>query len=649
MSPHKGASHICAAGDSRATTANFHCPSGACRVWWEILEGTMEAPALTRATDRPGSTIPATTKRFCLILIKPSHYDDDGYVIQWFRSTIPSNSLAALYGLARDCRERRVLGDDVNIEIHPFDETNTRMHPKKLARMIRDAGDGMVMFVGVQSNQFPHTLDLAKRLQAHGVKIAIGGFHVSGTMSMLGGNDPDIHRAKAMGLSLFAGEAEGRLEMVLQDAYKNQLKPLYNFMADLPGIDGMPIPLISSVRAQRTAGHVTSFDAGRGCPFQCSFCTIINVQGRKSRRRTPDDVERIIRENVAQGLRSFFITDDNFARNKDWEAILDRIIHLREVEKLKLGFLIQVDTLCHKLPNFISKCARAGVRRVFIGLENINPDNLAAAHKRQNKITEYRKMLLAWKEARIITYCGYITGFPNDTPESIKRDVEIVKKELPLDILEFFFLTPLPGSEDHQKLVQAGVPVDPDLNKYDLNHVCTGHAKMTKAEWEDAYLTAWKTYYTMEHVETILRRLMAKRGPASNAIVLITWFMSAIHIEGVHPLESGVFRIKYRKDRRPTFPIEPIWSFYPKYWVESVVKVAKLMSLYGKLRAMYKRLKKGRNKLKYMDVALTPVTDHDTEDLEMFHTPSAPAFVAQEHRREAANAAAREHAQHAVA
>jgi len=599
-----------------------------------LPENDMEAPALTTAAR--------ATKRFCLILLKPSHYDDDGYVIQWFRSTIPSNSLAALYGLARDCRERHVLGDDVEIEIHPFDETNTRMHPKRLERMIRKAGDGMVMFVGVQSNQFPHTLDLSKKLLDLGVKVAIGGFHVSGTMSMLGGDDPDIHRAKAMGISLFAGEAEGRLEMVLQDAYANKLKPLYNFMADLPGIDGMPIPLISSVRAQRTAGHVTSFDAGRGCPFQCSFCTIINVQGRKSRRRTPDDVERIIRENVAQGLRSFFITDDNFARNKDWEAILDRIIHLREVEKLKLGFLIQVDTLCHKLPNFIEKCARAGVRRVFIGLENINPDNLAAAHKRQNKITEYRKMLLAWKEARIITYCGYITGFPNDTPESIIRDVEIVKKELPLDILEFFFLTPLPGSEDHQKLVRAGVPVDPDLNKYDLNHVCTGHAKMTKAEWEHAYITAWKTYYTMEHVETILRRLMAKRGPASNAIVLITWFMSAIHIEGVHPLESGVFRLKYRKDRRPSLPIEPIWTFYPKYWVESIRKVTQLMTLYGKLRLMYKRLKKGRNKLKYMDVALTPVTDHDTEDLEMFHTPSAPAFVAQEQRREATNAAARE-------
>ena len=410
-------------------------------------------------------------------------------------------------------------------------------------------------------------------------------------MSMLGGNDADVHRAKAMGISLFAGEAEGRLEQVLQDAYAKKLKPLYNFMADLPGIEGMPIPLISSVRAARTAGHVTSFDAGRGCPFQCSFCTIINVQGRKSRRRSPDDVEKIIRENVAQGLRSFFITDDNFARNKDWEAILDRIIRLREVDKLKPSFIIQVDTLCHKLPNFIEKCARAGVRRVFIGLENINPDSLAGAHKRQNKITEYRKMLLAWKAAKIITYCGYITGFPNDTVESIKRDIEIVKKELPLDILEFFYLTPLPGSEDHQKLVNAGIAVDPDLNKYDLNHVCTAHPKMSREEWERAYLTAWETYYTMEHMETVLRRLVAKKGRANNALVLITWFMSSIHLEKVHPLEGGVIRLKSRRDRRPGLPIEPIWTFYPKYWVESVIKIAKLVTIYSRLRRIYKRIK----------------------------------------------------------
>jgi radical SAM superfamily enzyme YgiQ (UPF0313 family) len=579
---------------------------------------------------------PATTapKRFCLILVKPSHYDDDGYVIQWFRSTIPSNSLASVYGLARDCVLRNALGDDVAIEIHPFDETNTRIRPDRLAEMIERAGSGMVMLVGVQSNQFPHALDLARPLRQRGIQVGIGGFHVSGITSMLGGNCPDVHKATAMGVSLFCGEAEGRLEIVLKDAYAKNLKPIYNYMADLPNIEGEALPLIPAIRATRTAGAITSFDAGRGCPFQCSFCTIINVQGRKSRRRSPDDIEKIIRANVAQGLHSFFITDDNFARNKDWELILDRLIHLRLVEKLKMSFIIQVDTLCHKLPNFINKCAAAGVKRVFIGLENINPESLAGAHKRQNKITEYRKMLQAWKEAKVITYCGYILGFPNDTPESIKRDVQIVMKELPLDILEFFFLTPLPGSEDHQKLVQAGVEIDRDLNKYDLNHVTAPHNKMSREDWERAYQAAWQTYYTNEHMETVLRRIVAKQGPASNAILLATWFMGAIEIEGIHPLESGLFRFKFRHDRRPGLPIEPIWKFYPKYAAESVRKMTRWFSLYWRLRRVYVRIKRDPRKLEYMDLALTPVTDEEIETLEMFHTPSAPAFVAQEQRHQ---------------
>ncbi|HJQ40269.1 MAG TPA: radical SAM protein [Thermoanaerobaculia bacterium] len=556
-------------------------------------------------------------RKFCLALVKPSHYDDDGYVIQWFRSAIPSNSLAALYGLARDCAARRVLGDGVEIEIHPYDETNTRVDPGKLARMIEDAGSGMVMMVGVQSNQFPRALDLARPLRARGIQVGIGGFHVSGTISMLQGKDADLDKARELGISLFAGEAEERLDEVLRDAYNGQLKPMYNHMADLPNISGTPIPIITQSRAGRTAGHMTSFDAGRGCPFQCSFCTIINVQGRKSRRRSPDDIEQILRQNVAQGLHSFFITDDNFARNSEWEAILDRIIQLKE-EGLKLHFIIQVDTLCHKIPNFVEKCSRAGVKRVFIGLENINPDSLVGAKKRQNKITEYRKMLLAWKSARVLTYAGYILGFPNDTYESVKRDIEIIKHELPVDVLEFFFLTPLPGSEDHQTLVRNGVVVDPDMNKYDLNHVCAPHPRMSAEEWERTYRMAWETYYTRDHVEAVLRRLIAKRASASNAILLMTWFGGSLHIEGVHPLESGFFRKKFRRDRRPGFPIVPAWKFYPSYALETISKLGRWASLYAGLRRIYVKAKRDPKKYEYMDLALTPVTDDEIDNLELF-------------------------------
>ena len=199
----------------------------------------------------------------------------------------------------------------------------------------------------------------------------------------------DMREAQALGISFFAGEAEeGRFDEVLRDAWNGMLAPLYNHMDKLPNLQGEPPPILPRKHIRRTSGSLSSMDLGRGRPYLCSFCTIINVQGRKSRFRSPNDLEKIVRENYAQSIRRLFITDDNFARNRDWELLFDRLIELRAGDCPKIGFTIQVDTLCHKIPNFIEKAAQAGVRRVFIGLENIYPDNLIAAKKRQNKITE---------------------------------------------------------------------------------------------------------------------------------------------------------------------------------------------------------------------------------------------------------------------
>jgi radical SAM superfamily enzyme YgiQ (UPF0313 family) len=587
---------------------------------------------LAKATGQLSQSAPRK-RRLALVLIKPSHYDDDGYVIQWYRSAIPANTLAALYGLVRDCAQRQVLGPDVEIDIHSYDETNTRITPRRIERLIKGADASLVMLVGVQSNQFPRALDIAGPLRDRGIAVAIGGFHVSGTIAMLAERDASVSRAEQMGIALFAGEAEEHLDQVLRDAFEGKLKPLYNTMNDLPALEGVPAPLLPASRIQRTFGAVTSFDAGRGCPYQCSFCTIINVQGRKSRRRSAADIEALVRINLAQGIHRFFITDDNFARNRDWEAIMDRLIVLREVEKHPINFIIQVDTLCHRIPNFIEKCSRAGVRRVFIGLENINPDSLMGAKKKQNKITEYRKMLLAWKAAGCITYCGYILGFPNDTPESIRRDIEIIKRELPVDLLEFFHLTPLPGSEDHKKLHLAGVAMDPDLNKYDLNHVTTAHGKMSATELDRVYAMAWQVYYTREHVATILRRAAATGISPAKVLLLIVWFTGSIAIEKLHPLEGGVLRRKVRRDRRAGMPIEPALLFYPKYLFGILAKQTRWALLYLRLRRIYLRIKHDPKNKEYMDLALSPVVDDEAEGpRELFHTPSAEAFVRQEKR-----------------
>jgi len=563
-------------------------------------------------------------KQFRIVLIKPSHYDDDGYVIRWYLSPMPANSLASVYGLIDDCARRQILGPETDIEIIAIDETNTRVRIDRIISDMRANNNfGFVGLVGVQSNQYPRSLHIAKPLRDAGIPVIIGGFHVSGMLAMFDKIGPDLQAALDMGITLFAGEAEGRIDEVLRDAAKGELKPIYNYINDLPALEDAVIPFLPGNSVRKTIGNVTTFDAGRGCPFQCSFCTIINVQGRKSRRRSPDDVELILRKNYEQGIDRFFITDDNFARNKDWEAIFDRIIKLREQDGMDVRFLIQVDTLCHKIPDFVAKAKRAGVTRIFIGLENINPDNLLAAKKRQNKITEYRNMLLAWKAVGIWTYAGYILGFPNDTPESARRDIEIIKKEMPLDVLEFFFLTPLPGSEDHKVLSRKGVPLDADLNKYDLEHALTSHPNMNKAEWEKLYRDAWAIYYTPSHIETILRRAQAYDINVWRLGQIILWFAQSLTIEKVHPLQGGFVRLKNRRERRPELPIEPLWKFYPQLTWEVIVKHLRVAAAAWRIFRIYRRVAAGAHN-PYTDHAMTPVSDDETQRFELFtHNKSA--------------------------
>ncbi len=571
---------------------------------------------------------------FRVILIKPSHYDDDGYVIQWRRSGIPSNSLASVYGLIAECAEARVLGPDTEITLEAYDECNTVIDVAAAVARIRGAGGGFVGLVGVQSNQYPRAMDLGRQFRKAGVAVVMGGFHVSGCLSMLPKMPPELVEAQDLGITLFAGEAEGgRMAELLCDLHRGTTRPVYNHLTDLPDLDAATFPILPREVVTRVLRHYASFDAGRGCPFQCSFCTIINVQGRKSRYRSADDVEAIVRANVARNITHFFVTDDNFARNKNWEPILDRLIALR-AEHPKIRLLLQVDTLCHRTPGFIEKCAKAGCYTVFIGLENINPQSLMGTKKRQNKIWEYREMLQAWKSVHVMTWAGYILGFPTDTPASIARDIEIIKRELPIDILEFFFLTPLPGSEDHKVLQMRGVEMDPDLNKYDLEHYTTAHAKMTRAEWEGIYRDCWQIYYTDAHVETILRRAVATGLKPWRIAYSMVAFAGALRIEGVHPLQLGLLRRKIRTQRRSELPLENPLLFYPRWWFQAGVAAIRWAALFLRYRRILQRVIATPDARQYTDPALRPTGAGEADRVvEVFadlipHTHGAPQHEA---------------------
>ena len=510
---------------------------------------------------------------FPIVLIKPSHYDSDGYVIQWWRPGPSTDTLARLRDLFDKFRQRKALGDAVHLEVRTIEEESTRVRTDRLARELRD-GKGLVVLTGVQSRQFPRAMDLALPLRVTGVHVCMGGFHIARSLTAAGGVTPELQEAMNLGVSLYAGEVEeDRLERVLRDAWRGELKPLYNYLGDTPAGERAPEPLLGPNPVRGMIGIPAGLDATRRHPQQQSVSTLVVVPHQEPRRRTPDELDRLIREHVDRGAVRFFIADDNLAEHPGWEQIFDRLIAMREQQKLNIELTVQVDTCCNRRPGFIEKAGRAGVRRVFIGIERLSAGSPGA--ETQCCLAEYQSMLLEWKRAGVIVFAGYVFGFPGDTRQSVLDDIRTIQQELAVDLLEPYCLATLPRAES-----QA--------------HQNGADAAMTAAEGEPLCLDAWRGYYTLEHMETVLRRAAGTGVDLHQLTALLRWFHFCVVYEKVDPLQGGWLRRKHRTDRRATMAKEKFFRFYFRYAAELLYKQVKMAQVSRRLRALANRLERQR-------------------------------------------------------
>ena len=196
----------------------------------------------------------ASKRRFQLILLKPSHYNDDGYVIRWWRALIPSNSLAAVYGLALDSAQRRVLGDDVEIDIDVIDETNTRVNVQKLIRVFAST----IISACSVSSAYNRTSSRARSTSRGRSAPPASKWRWAVSMCPAASPCSTAPRSTSTLRATWASRyspAKPRAASTISCATPplGGCKPLYNYMNDLPGIGGAPIPFLPHefVRAHR--------------------------------------------------------------------------------------------------------------------------------------------------------------------------------------------------------------------------------------------------------------------------------------------------------------------------------------------------------------------------------------------------------------
>jgi hypothetical protein len=158
---------------------------------------------------------------------------------------------------------------------------------------------------------------------------------------------------------------------------------------------------------------------------------------------------------------------------------------------------------------------------------------------------------------------------------------------------------------------------------------------MSDAEWEDAYHSAWQAYYTPEHVRTILKRTAAHPlGLVKSIFSTLLWFNTMIPIEGVHPLEGGMIRMKHRRDRRSGMPIESPFSFYPRYAVETLSKFGRYFSVWRQYKKIYKEVIAAPDRLTYQDMAIAAPKDDEFEALDLYHATSGGEAALARKRRD---------------
>lgn len=482
-----------------------------------------------------------------VVILKPSKYTPDGFVERFRWGFMPNSTVPYL----RSMTPAAVNGAPT--EVHAVDEyVHTDLGYLSLLRRPR-GGRTLVALVGVQSHQFHRALDLAAYATARGCLAVIGGPHAMTC---------DTSGLHGRGVSFALAEAELVWPEILRDAAEGELRPVYG--RDQRWQQELEAPVLVPPSRRDLARYINpmlGLYPARGCPFLCNFCSVTKIAGRRVRSQSVATTLASLRAARAAGVRLIMFTSDNFNKYPEAEDLLVAMAG----ERIGLPFFVQCDTQIARQERLVALLARAGCFQMFVGAESFNRQTLLAARKGQNRPETYRDIVRLCRAHGIASHFSNIIGFPQDAEGDVHAHVEVLRALGPT-WASFYILCPIPGTEQYDDFLTAGLVTEKNLDRFDTTCLTWRHPSFSPEQLSELLFGCYRRFYTLRHALRNVRDRVAGPGKEVAADmagrVANTLFVRTCARRRTHPMSGGVVRVRrdgvrdYLALRRGTFGFE---------------------------------------------------------------------------------------------
>lgn len=423
-----------------------------------------------------------------IVFIQPTQYQSNG-------KTLCKQKRIHLPGLAFPLLAAMLPSDwEAELLLEVVDDTNFEID----ADLIAIGTMGHAMFRGIE---------IADEFRSRGKKVIMGGY-----MASIAFKEAIKHCD-----SLVIGDAEISFPKMLKDFEKGKLAKIYNYPVN--DLDKLPIPNYELL-LKKPIGNMLPVQAGRGCSYQCSFCSIACLYRGKYLARPLDEVIRDIEVVKTLGFKRFYLIDDNIISNPKYlEQLCDKIT------KLKMKWATQCSLQLARNKRLLDKVVSSGGELLSFGIESINQEGLNLLNKSWLKVEEHEKNLSELRKAGLVISSEMIVGTDGDTEHSIRETKKFIERNK-IAIPRFYILTPIPETELYTQMKKEDRLVTEDWKLYDGSR-CVHRPKLI--EPEKLTQMYWWLNRQIFSFKSIIKRLILNPSMWKKPYMLIFAFVVNLH------------------------------------------------------------------------------------------------------------------------